>query len=239
MKILYAFYEDQLVGRLTQDDDLIFHFQYDERWLRYPKAFALSLVLPLRKESFGNRPSLSFFENLLPEGTVKDAIERHQNISGVMEFLERYGRDCAGAIVLCRSPEGIPKAEPDSVIELDLAKIYQAIDAKESIADAIASMNPGYLSLAGAQDKFAGIYREGRFFLPTQGGATTHIIKPPIQHSGIKESVYNAYYCMELARAVGLQVPASFVLHGCHPLFVIERYDRSHDQQGQTRRIHQ
>ena len=118
----------------------------------------------------------------------------------------------AGAIVLSRHSGGIPNPDPTQLIELDMAKVYAAVEAKESVADAIAAMNPGYLSLAGAQDKFAAVYKEGRFFLPTQGGPTTHIIKPPIQHSGIKESVYNEYYCMELARAVGLHVPACFVL---------------------------
>jgi hypothetical protein len=51
------------------------------------------------------RLSLSFFENLLPEGAIRDAIERHQNISGVIEFLDKYGRDCAGAIVLSSHQE--------------------------------------------------------------------------------------------------------------------------------------
>jgi serine/threonine-protein kinase HipA len=239
MKILYAFYEQHLVGRLSQDDDLVFHFEYDADWRRNPKAFALSLALPLHEEKFSNRLSLSFFENLLPEGSVKDAIERHHNISGVIEFLDKYGRDCAGAIVLSSQPGGILNPDPTQMMELDMTKVYEAVDAKESVADAIAAMNPGYLSLAGAQDKFAAVYRQGRFFLPTQGGATTHIIKPPIQHSGIKESVYNEYYCMELARAAGLHVPACFVLPGRHPLFVIERYDRSQAKDGLVKRIHQ
>ncbi len=44
---------------------------------------------------------------------------------------------------------------------------------------------------------------------------------------------------MELARAVGLLVPACFIVQGSHPLFVIERYDRSQGKDGLTHRIHQ
>jgi serine/threonine-protein kinase HipA len=130
MKILYTFYEQQLVGRLSQDEDLVFHFEYDDAWRTNPNAFALSLAMPLHQKSFGNRLSLSFFENLLPEGTIKDVIERHQNISGVIEFLDKFGRDCAGAIVLSSQPEGIPNLDPSQMLELDIAKVYEAIDAK-------------------------------------------------------------------------------------------------------------
>ena len=55
---------------------------------------------------------------------------------------------------------------------------------------------------------------------------TTHIVKTPIWRQGVKESVYNEYFCMRLAGMVGLEVPNCFIIEGRHPLFVIERYDR-------------
>ncbi|NCT57169.1 MAG: type II toxin-antitoxin system HipA family toxin [Legionella sp.] len=100
-------------------------------------------------------------------------------------------------------------------------------------------MEPGYLSLAGAQDKFAAILNNGYLFLPSHGAPTTHIIKTPILRHGIKESVYNEFYCMELARAVGLNVASCEVLEGAYPLFVTERYDRTKDKEGIVHRLHQ
>jgi serine/threonine-protein kinase HipA len=96
------------------------------------------------------------------------------------------------------------------------------------------------LSLAGAQDKFPAIYQNGDFYLPTHGAPTTHIIKVPIWRNGVSESVYNEYYCMKLAKAVGLNVPDCFIMgNGRHPLFVIKRYDRFIDKKNKVHRIHQ
>lgn len=241
MKTLNVFFENQLVGKLTRDDDLVYGFSYEKTWQQNPIRFPLSLAMPLSQEVFGNRITLSFFENLLPEGDVKENLERAHGIAGVFDFLEHYGKDCAGAITVTTQADISFSDDPKyhETITIDLKKIYAAIDEKNSVADVIASMNPGYLSLAGAQDKFPAIYRNGSLLIPTRGAPTTHIVKAPIQHSGIKESVFNEYYCMELAREIGLNVPKCIVTDDEHPLFIIERYDREIDKNGLVRRIHQ
>ncbi len=239
MKSLYVFFENEIVGQLYRDDDLVFSFEYSDRWITNPRSFALSLAMPLAPKKFGNKITLSFFENLLPEGGVKESIERHHNISGVFDFLAKYGKDCAGAIYLSEDPNDAISIDPHKMLQIDMKIIYKSIEDKASVADTIADYNPGYLSLAGAQDKFPIIFYDSKFFLPTQGAPTTHIVKVPIQHSGIKESVFNEYYCMELARRVGLEVPHCQVIPGSFPLFLVERYDRFRDQQGNMHRIHQ
>ena len=119
-----------------------------------------------------------------------------------------------------------------------MEKIFRAIEEKRSVTEVIANHNPGYLSIAGAQDKFVSIYENGKFFLPKNGLPTTHIVKVPINHSGIKESVYNEYYSMKLAKLVGLNIPHCEVLGDeRHPLYIIERYDRKRGQH--VTRIHQ
>ena len=48
--------------------------------------------------------------------------------------------------------------------KLDINEIYSAISKKKSIAEVLARMEPGYLSLAGAQDKFAAVIKGKQIF---------------------------------------------------------------------------
>jgi len=239
MKLLYVYFEKHLVGKLYRDEEFVYSFTYEPEWQKHPDAFPLSLAMPLSQNRFENRLTLSFFENLLPEGDVRESLGREHGVTGVFSFLENYGQDCSGAIVVTAQPDYIQAIDPHKMIKINWEDIYNALDANRSLASMIADMNPGYLSLAGAQDKFPLVYRDDAVFIPTAGGPTTHIIKASIHHSGIKESVFNEYFCMELARRVGLNVPPCFVHPGRHPLFVIERYDRQVDSAGEVHRIHQ
>lgn len=241
MKSLNVFFQDILVGRLLQSEDLTYSFSYSQQWLGYKNKFSLSLAMPLQAEPFGNRITLSFFENLLPEGGVREAIARSRQTQGPYEFLKEYGEDCAGAVIISgkeKSPYN-PALESKNV-PINMERVYDAIENHHSVAHVIAELEPGYLSLAGAQDKFPAIYADGIFFLPDNAGPTTHIIKVPINRQGIKESVFNEYYCMQLASLCGFNIPVNQIVYsGKHPLFVIERYDREKDRKGVVRRIHQ
>lgn len=236
MKSLYVFYENQRVGVFSRDENLVSSFTYDEQW----QAFPLSLAMPLSQRTFSNRITLSYFENLLPEGDVRDAIERdHPNIHDSFDFLEHFGQDCAGAVIITPNERFSYQPSDAHIKKIDIEEIYAAIRKKKSIAEVVSHMQPGYLSLAGAQDKFAAIIKDENIYLPTDGTPTTHIIKTPILRHGIKESVYNEYYCMELARAIGLRVAPCEVLEGVYPLYITERYDRIQDQHEIVHRLHQ
>lgn len=239
MNKLNVFFESKKLGTLYRDEELIYSFSYSDSWLEDREAFQLSLAMPLRKESFGNKVTLSFFENLLPEGETRDVLEKDHNLKGTYELLKNFGSDCAGAIIVSpdeESPFQLGKEGIKSKIEMD--EIFKAIEEKKSVAEVIANHNPGYLSIAGVQDKFVAIYEDGNFYLPQNGRPTTHIVKVPINRSGVKESVYNEFYCMRLAKLVGLNVPHCEVLDdGKHPLFIIERYDRKMGKD--IKRLHQ
>lgn len=237
MKELFVYYEDTKVGKIQVDEEGIYSFCYEDSWRKNPEAFPLSLALPLSQERFGNKLTLSFFENLLPEGEVRYQIEKHKEIKGAFAFLKEFGRDCAGAIIV--SPHEIEDQKTkNGVQELPLSKIEKAIEFKRPITEFLSSMKPGYLSLAGAQDKFPAIYKDKKFYLPKDMSPTTHIVKVPIWRHGVKESVYNEYYCMTLADKVGLKVPKFEVFKSKYPLFVIERYDRIYEK-NKIKRIHQ
>jgi serine/threonine-protein kinase HipA len=195
--------------------------------------------MPLQKENFGNKITLSFFENLLPEGEARDALEKSQGTKSTYDFLKKFGKDCAGAIIVSDKEESpFGRGHKKKEIKIEMSEIFKAIDEKRSVAEVIANLDPGYLSIAGAQDKFSAIFRSGEFYLPTDGLPTTHIVKVPIYRSGVKESVYNEYYCMRLARLVGLNVPECHIIdHEEHPLYITERYDRKLGKE--VKRIHQ
>lgn len=237
---LNVFYEDVLVGVLSKNSELVFSFVYSKEWLEYPKKFQLSLAMPFQKKPFGNKVTLSFFENLLPEGLTRDALEKSHHIKGPFDFLKEFGADCAGAIIVTSNDTTPFKKTKAKEKKIEKGKIYKAIDQKSSVVEMIAEMDPGYLSIAGAQDKFVAIYKNEEFYLPVSGMPTTHIIKVPIYRSGVKESVYNELYCMKLAKAIGLNVSECLVIdHEKHPLYITERYDRFRDQHGEIHRIHQ
>lgn len=239
MNKLNVFYERRLVGTLYRNSDLVYSFLYSDEWLKWEGAFQLSLAMPFQHEAFGNKITLSFFENLLPEGEARDALNKNHDTSSTYEFLNKFGNDCAGAIIVTKDEESpFGKSENNTETIIPLRDIYKAIDEKRSVAEVIANIDSGYLSIAGAQDKFTGIYRDGEFYLPKKGFPSTHIIKVPIYRSRVKESVYNEYYCMRLARLVGLNIPECCILdHEEKPLYVIERYDREIHKV--VKRVHQ
>lgn len=241
MSALNVFFEHIHVGTLSQSDDLTYSFTYSPNWLSFEKNFPLSLAMPLQEAAFGNRITLSFFENLLPEGDVLDAVARTHQLESPYEFLKEHGEDCAGAIIVSAQKESPYKPNKKfEKIKIDMGKVYEAIENHHSVAHVIAELDPGYLSLAGAQDKFPAIFEEGQFFLPKNAAPTTHIVKVPINRQGVKESVFNEYYCMQLASRCGFSVPFNQVIDdGPHPLFVIDRYDRQKKESNVVRRIHQ
>jgi len=238
MKSLNIFFEEDLVGVFSQNEEMIHSFQYDKNWIKKDEAFPVSISMPLQEESFGNKVTLAFFENLLPEGNVRAMLEKWHHSEGAFNTLLKYGEDCAGALVITskKAPPKSKAKEPN--VEIKLSEIYAAIDESKGAVDLIADKHPGYLSIAGAQDKFPCLFLEGKIYLPKSGEPTTHIVKTPILVRGIKESVYNEYFCMKLAARIGFNVPQVFIVGGTHPLFLVERYDRRRVGDS-MRRIHQ
>lgn len=238
MKSLNVFFEDRLVGEFCQNEEMVHSFQYAKDWINSDIGFPISISMPLQVEAFGNKRTLAFFENLLPEGNVRAILEKWHHSEGAFNTLSKYGEDCAGALVIT-SKKTPPKAKTkEANLEIELSEIYDSINENKGAVDLIADKNPGYLSIAGAQDKFPCIFENGKIYLPKSGEPTTHIVKTPIKMKGIKESVYNEYFCMTLASKIGLSVPSVHVLDGVHPLFLVERYDR-HLVGKVMKRIHQ
>lgn len=233
---LNVYWGTKLAGRLRQGDKAGFEFQYASEWLSDADAIPVSIRLPLRPEAFDDDACRIFFANLLPEGSTRGLITRKLGISESNDFklLEALGGECAGALSIL--PEGQQASEQGSYEPLPREELDLMIE-KMPQNPLLVAHDDLRLSLAGAQQKIPVFYEDGKFYLPHGSFPSSHILKPAIQ--GFEGIVKNEAFCMELARQTGIPVPASMVIKGKHPFYLIERYDRRRDDKGKLSRLHQ
>jgi serine/threonine-protein kinase HipA len=240
MSKLVVSFQEKIVGHLEFDKEERLSFNYDSSWLSFQGRFPLSIALPLGDKTFGHLETKSFFENLLPEGEIKDLLEAHgkSSIKSEFGFLQEFGGDCAGAFKILPEQVKVSKlTKPRKELKFDV--IYRYLKDKKSLTDVILNKEGGKFSLAGAQDKFAVIFEKNTIYLPLDGSPTTHIIKPHVRYfNSTQDTPYNEYLCMKLAAAVGLNVPSVDIIEGEYPLFIVERFDRIQLRTGISR-LHQ
>jgi serine/threonine-protein kinase HipA len=224
------------VGKLWLDEKRRFVFQYDSRWLESPKPRPLSLSLPLRSKPYEDDSSRPFFSNLLPEAGIRQAVARKLGVSEQNDFalLWELGGECAGAVSLL--PEGQEPGASNEYIPFDEDKLHETI-ASLPKHPLLAGDEGIRLSLAGAQNKLPVYLNDDIIQLPRSGSPSSHIIKPPIRD--LEGTVENEAFCMTLARHMGLPVPQVTIRKGLDTFYLIERYDRTHDADGNLVRIHQ
>ncbi|HMM66710.1 MAG TPA: type II toxin-antitoxin system HipA family toxin [Dokdonella sp.] len=213
-------------------------FQYRPDYLASTQPIPLSVTLPLQDEPFAGAVIANWFGNLLPEGAVRETIERRLRLPPRDNFalLVAIGGECAGAVSV--GPEaGSP--EPGQKMESDLETLIreQGNDVGDGAWAALGS--PRRLSLAGAQDKIAVIrMADGRLTLPAIGEPSTHILKPESRRlPGLRDLEALG---LRLARAIGLNaVQVRLVRVGDRRALLVERYDRTHEDGKPTSRLHQ
>lgn len=200
-------------------------------------APALSVSLPLRAAPFEGAVVRNWFCNLLPEGSVRDAIERRLRLPPRDPFalLEAIGGECAGAVAIGPADARTKTQRRD---EPDLETLLAA-QGDEAGDGAWATLGvPHRLSLAGAQDKIAVVReRTGRLRLPVGDELSTHIVKPDSARlPGVRDLEALG---LALARAIGLDTAAAepIDLAGRKALLVA-RYDRVAEKSG-VARLHQ
>lgn len=228
------------VGSLRADAGEL-EFTYAPSWLKRAGAFPLSPRLPPREAPWRGDEVLFFFANLLPEGAVLDTLMKLRKLprGNVYRLLEAFGRECAGAFAV------VPEGESDRARPAAEYKEY----SRQALAGDLARLRDHIpllarhaelrLSLAGAQDKIPVRYADGKLWLPQADAPSTHILKPALQPARLyPDSVANEAYCLRLAGALGLAVPATTVLTDPEPVLLIERYDRVAGTGG-VERLHQ
>ncbi|WP_018990533.1 HipA domain-containing protein [Aromatoleum toluclasticum] len=203
-------------------------FRYASEWA----AFALSPNFPIATREFkDSAPAKSvewFFENLLPEGRLRELIAVRDRIDprDTWALLLRHGQDTAGALSLM--PEGVGEPGEEILLPLSPEALQEKILASRARnLPLMASWDEIRMSLAGAQEKLGlRIDANGAMFLPEGSAPSTHIVKPENASADFPFCPANEFFCMRLARALQVPVPPVGLLHLPEPLYVIERFDR-------------
>ena len=227
----------RLVGRLQRNPFGHMGFRYDPDWLS-GGGFAISQTLPLSVEEFTAEEGIAhrFFANLLPEGGFRERTARDLKISDTdFNLLRAIGGECAGALSVL-PVERQPSTE----------RIYHPISDEEQAA-LVAQRGHPYswpgekrprFSLAGAQNKFPVLVRNGKYLLPQGESPSSHILKFEIaEYRNVP--TYETFTTL-LARAVGLPV-VNIQLQSINNIryTITERYDRFQSGDGEVLRVHQ
>lgn len=227
----------RLVGRLRRDSFGHISFRYDPDWPSNG-GFAISQTLPLGAEEFTAEEGVAhrFFANLLPEGGFRERIARDLKISDTdFNLLRAIGGECAGALSV------LPEERQPST-----GQSYRPIEDEE-LAALVAQRGQPYswsekerprFSLAGAQNKFPILVREGKYLLPQGESHSSHILKFEIE--GYRNVPAYETFTTLLAHAVGLPV-VNIQLRSINKAHytITERYDRFLGNDGEILRAHQ
>ncbi|MDN7587877.1 HipA domain-containing protein [Burkholderia seminalis] len=218
------------MGRLT-DDRGVWSFTYDAQWLASPEAYPLSPAFALRADTFTDsstdRPVQWFFDNLLPEEGMRTSLAREAQVDAADAWglLAYFGRESAGALTLLAEDD---QEAAGSTQPLPLAELERRIQAMPE--HALTATAPKRMSAAGAQQKLLLILRGNApdyvLFEPVGSEPSMHLLKPDMRVAGYPHSAINEFFCMKLAKRMGLDVPDVHFLRAPSACYLIDRFDR-------------
>lgn len=240
MTRLQVYANGRVVGALATIGGA-WRFDYADDWQAWPLAPGFPLATRFFQDDGAARPVEWFFDNLLPEGHLRDLIASRARIAArdTWALLARYGCDTAGALSLV--PEGIDPGNAGLLIPLSKEALQEKIlTSRAQNLPLMAAWDTIRMSLAGAQEKLGvRIDASGAMFLPQGASPSTHIVKPNNVSATFPFCPANEFFCMRLAHALQLPVPMVDLLHLPEALYVIERFDRTWAANGPVQRLHQ
>lgn len=244
---LNVFLNSRRVGRLQRQASGAIDFEYDRDWLEWENASPVSLSLPLREDRFIGDPVIAVFDNLLPDSSqIRHRLAERVGAAGsdAYNLLAAVGRDCVGALQFLPDGEEPGPAGSVSGRHLNDKEIAAILSDLKRTPLGVDQSRDFRISLAGAQEKTALLYRQHKWQIPHGATATTHILKPEIGKlpTGIDltQSIENEHLCMRLLTAFGLPAAKTQMLEfaGKRAL-VVERFDRRWTSDGRLLRLPQ
>ena len=230
MRSLVVYSNRRLIGWLAELND-IWQFEYAPEWLRWEHSWDIS---PPIARAAGHivdgstlRPVQWFFDNLLPEDLMRNAIAAKAKIADADAFalLEYMGAESAGSLVLL--PSGLAIPDEQGYVPLSDADLNQRI--QNMLRVPIATTSPKRMSLAGAQQKLLVNWDGEQLSEPLGMTPSMHILKPEHLSEDYPHSVINEYAMMKLASRLGLDAPAVWRHYCPQPVYIVERFDRKID----------
>ena len=243
---LHLWANGDYVGRWTVNANGESELAYDAEWRasKIGRPISLSLPFNLHNEPIKGASVSSYFEGLLPDSDIIRRRVAARFKTGSLEpfdLLAAIGRDCVGALQLL--PEGVTPerfAQVDGIV-VDESAIERHLLEVVNLERHGAPEDPDddfRISLAGAQEKDAFLWWDGKWMKPRGATPTTHIFKLPIGMVGGKRadfstSVDNEWLCLRLFKAFGLPTAnAEIATFGTQQVLVVERFDRRRSADG-------
>ncbi len=224
-KELFVYIDGRKIGTLDEVNESL-RFRYEDSYRKDPSAIPLSSWIPLGEEETVGVRVRNYFENLLPEGDLRDLISKAIQVSkeNVFGFLEHFGGDMAGNISIL-----LPGEQPGQRHYLPIPRsLILEWSENHSGKPLVLQSKDSRLSISGAQDKIP-LYLDssGEFYLPVGDAPSTHILKPDIRYrEGVFHSSLNEAFVMKLAEKIGMDVPQTEYLPEIRSVLV-KRYDRT------------
>lgn len=219
MRFLAVYLQQVRVGFLSQFGD-IYQFLAEDTYVANPERPTLSLAYNVQGNEEATRQLLTqpattltrglgrlppFFNNLLPEGPLREylAAERNTTVNDDLELLAAAGNNLPGAITL--------RAETPS----ERVRLKHAIDKQDKHLQPIDAPLTDAFSLAGVQFKLAlsALESNTRYTIhleqETKGEVTPIIGKFP--SSQRNDMVYTEFAGMELTRLAGIETAECWI----------------------------
>lgn len=244
---LHLWANGDYVGRWTVNANGDSELAYATGWRQSSLGRPISLSLPfnLRDEPLKGAHVSNYFEGLLPDSDIirKRVATRFKTGSlDPFDLLAAVGRDCAGALQLLPEgvqPQGLAHVDGIAVSDEDIERHLLEMVNLERHGAAEDADEDFRISLAGAQEKDAFLWWDGKWMKPRAATPTTHIFKLPIGMVGGKRadfstSVDNEWLCLRLFKEFGLPTAnAEIATFGAQRVLVVERFDRTRSANGQ------
>lgn len=234
---LFVAMNGELVGTLARDAATRLSFAYASEWLGSRERTPLSLSLPLSSEPYTGPVVASYFDNLLPDD---EGIRRRMQVvldaesTEPFDLLAAAGADCVGAVQLFPSRD-MPDVRSLRSSPIDDAAIAAILRSYSSLPLGMTPDDDDFrISIAGAQEKTAFLWRDEQWHRPEGTTPTTHLFKLPIGVVGrgspidLSDSVENEWLCLRIAAAFGLPVPKAHIARFEDvKVLIVERFDRN------------